>query len=409
MSTVKVNDRPDPQGTAVAPNRAARRRARIAVATLPLTAVVFTAGVAYGAPTHQPGVTDPEQPGLTAPREQPGVTPSAPTPQALPAPVEVDEMPLPPIVNRPRPQQQTQPYIPQPRPQVQPSQPQEQKSDEETVVETPLPPIINPRLIRVGTEIFEAPEWVPTPVVHDAQAASDWTEWQVAGAFDAVGYSREASDHRAAATLAGGVGGAAVGAAVAYPVPMLVGCGVGAVAGGLIGAGIGTLAAPATVGVAIPLGAVIGAGVGCVAGSVVVGVPAAVLGAAVGGAAGAALGAAMGGKLDERAADPEGGQQTEPVPAPAPAPVPAPMPIPDPVEIVTEVADQATTVVADSTPQVQTVLEDVSASSPAGEQAVNTLRDAVAEMPMLDPNQVGAGIADPINSVLGAVQAAVLP
>lgn len=319
---------------------------KIALAATALTVSVGM-GVAGADPAPQPSPQAPQP------------TPSPQAPRAVPAPVQVEEMPIKPPA-RPRPQQQVAPQV-------------EPETTEDAADTPPAPTVVNPYLLRVGNAFFEVPNFVPTDVVHQGQTLAETAEWQVAGVFDGLGFSQNDSDRAAAAALAGGATGAVGVGLAAYPVTMVAGCIIGGGIGALIGAGVGTLAAPATFAVSIPLGAAVGAAIGCTVVGFGAGLPAMVGAAILGGAAGGALGGALG---HGNTAAPV----AEEVAAPASPPVEA-------------VAQQFTTVV-----------EQVSASSPVGEQAVSSLRDAVNSMPALDS---AAPFAAPLNDLLGAVQAAV--
>jgi len=246
------------------------------IATAAVSAVCAVCMVA-GVATADPITPNPQVPHIT------------PSPQAVPPAagggqyVPPQDLPIAPPP-RPRPQQQ-QAVAPQPA------------ADEPEQQDTPPPaPPVDPRQLRLGTAIIAAPDFLALDQIHAVQAAADAAEWWTAWAFDQAGYSREASDHAAAAALVGAFGGAYTGGVLATPIPTIGGCIAGLVIGGLAGAAIGGIP---TAGVAGPLGAAIGGIVGCMIGAVVVGLPAAVAGLLLGGLAGGAAGGALGDQLDQ--------------------------------------------------------------------------------------------------------------
>ncbi|WP_280353744.1 hypothetical protein [Nocardia otitidiscaviarum] len=288
------------------------RRTLTALSVLP---VVLAAG--HGVAGAAPG-----QPGLAVPGEgQPGLTQPPQAPATPPTPSPADWIPdPPPPPARPRPQQQVQPNIDT---LVQPPSQREQPSEPEAEPAQPAPetPYIpeNPHQLRLGTGIVDLPEWVDVRTRDKAQAYADWAEWQIAAAYDGMGFSREESDRMAATSSMGALLGAGTAGALAPAVLVPIGCGVGAAVGALAGAAIGGIP---TAGVGAPAGAIVGGIAGCVGGGSLGGMVSVPL--VVGGGALAAL---AGGALS-------GGDSTKPQPplpidqpvatqvaAPAPAPL----------------------------------------------------------------------------------------
>ncbi|WP_067813558.1 hypothetical protein [Nocardia inohanensis] len=223
--------------------------------------------------------------------------------------------------------------------------------------------------LRVGSETVQLPGGIDPGLREQAQAYLDGVQGRIATTFDNMGFSRNESDRRNAATVAGGIIGAAVGKVVVFPLE-IVGCGVGAVAGAIAGGVIGALP---TVGAGAPVGAAVGGVAGCLLGGLAVAIPVDVAGlvggAVIGGAAGGALGAGGG-------------------------PVDAALPI------VNTLAGQS-----DSTTPEPVAADAIAAVSTEADAAVTSLRTAIDAMPPLTPNALGP-LTQPVNDLLGAVQAA---
>ncbi|MEV0766528.1 hypothetical protein [Nocardia sp. NPDC050435] len=365
-----------------------RRRALISLAALP-TLVAVATGTAHAAPG-QPGLAAPEsgQPALTAPPKPPAPPSAAdwiPEPAQLPQP------------SRPRPQQQKPPAqtVIQPRA----TQPDPDESATEAlpaVAQEPTAPV-RPDTFRFGNTRADVPDWIDPVLVRKAQSYTDWAEWWIADGYDRAGFSREESDRRAASTIVAAGAGAYTGTLVATPIPMLVGCGVGAVVGGVAGAAIAGIP---SAGALAPGGAVVGGIVGCAAGGLIAGVPAAVAGAAAGGLlAGAAANALGGGTMT--APPSEELPALVDVPAVAPAAPALALPavelpaLPPPVvemPSVAALAEAAAPVVAQVSAAVTQAAEYV-AADPVVTQAVSTLHDAIAAMPPMPADLVGAVLA----------------
>ncbi|WP_280186523.1 MULTISPECIES: hypothetical protein [Nocardia] len=375
------------------------RRRVTALAALPLVAAVGAA-TAHAAPG---------QPGLAAPGQgQPGLS-TTPTPPPQPESRQAAYLPPPPPAPaRPRPSRQQQP---QAQTVIQPRAPRAEASpelesvpdagggDEQPVVETPAAPP-RPDTFRFGSTTLDVPDWVDPALVSEAQEWSNWAEWWVAAGYDQIGFSKDESDRRAASTVAGaGLGGYA-GAVVTTPWGALPGCMIGMAIGGVAGFALG---APTVVGA--PLGATIGGIGGCMIGTAVLGLPAFALGATAGALAGAAVAGAIGGGTDI-APVPNPMDTPPPPPAVSGDPIPAPGPAPEPVVVqdqAVQVAEQVSGQIEQAAPQISAVADQLSAVHPVVEQAVTSLRDAIAGIPMLDPAQFGA-VAAPVNELIGAVQ-----
>ncbi|AYF78032.1 hypothetical protein D7D52_34160 [Nocardia yunnanensis] len=203
------------------------------------------------------------------------------------------------------------------------------------------------------------PDWIDTKSRDKAQAYLDYAEWQIAAGYDALGFSRQESDRRAASTITGGALGAVAGAELVSVPAAGVGCAVGAVVGGVVGAAIGATAA----GVGIPFGAGLGAGLGCLAGTAVGGVPGIVIGVAAGAGLGGAAAGALGGGVDVPKPDlPPLIETAAPIPPSTPAPqAPIDQPLTD---VVAAIGGQADTV-------------------------ITSLRSAIAAFPPLSPIPFG--------------------
>lgn len=363
---------------------ASKTRKTLTVAALPLVALLG-AGTAHGAPG-QPGIAapNPAQPALTAPATPPAVDPVQWVPEAQ------DVIPAP---SRPRPQYQQ----PQVKPQIQTViAPETDDSESEPVTEAAatVPALWQQGKFRFGTTTIDVPAGTDLTVVRKGQGYVDMAEWQIAAAYDAMGFSPAESDRRTAAAVTGAVTGVVAGA-TGVGVPAAV---VGAVGGALIGGTIGGIAG-AAIGTVIPVpvvgtvtsgvvGTAIGAAAGAAIGGAVIGGAGAVIGGAGAGAGGALIGDALG------ATDQAQAPTVEPLvelpaadPAPtydAPAPAPAPV-IPEPVIV------QASAV-------VDQVVNQVTAD-PVGAQVVSSLRDAVAAMPPM-PGPI-ADLASAAQAALG--------
>lgn len=250
--------------------------------TLALMPVLAAAG--HGIAAAAPG-----QPGLAVPGDgQPGLS-TVPAPPAAP-PSLADYIPDPPSPPaRPRPQQQTNLGT-----DTLVQQPQTTEPDTEGPEPVPETIPVDPHTLRAGNTLLGVPDWIDSKTRDKAQAYLDYAEWQIAAGYDALGFSRQESDRRAASTLTGGAVSAAVGAELVSVPAAAVGCLVGAVVGGVAGGAIGATAA----GVGLPFGAGLGAGLGCLAGTLVGGVPGIVVGATVGAVLGGAIAGALGGGVD---------------------------------------------------------------------------------------------------------------
>ncbi|MFE3254253.1 hypothetical protein ACFXPS_05540 [Nocardia sp. NPDC059091] len=315
-------------------------------AALSLLPLMLAAG--QGAAVAAPG-----QPGLAVPGDgQPGLS-TAPSPPAAPSLADyVPDPPAPP--SRPRPRQQTSP---QPDTLV---QPQTEHPEGEQPEAGPEVQPADPHALRVGTTTLGIPDWVDPKFRDKAQSYLDYAEWQIAAAYDGMGFSRDESDRRAASTLIGGGVGAYVGAISLAPLS-LAGCGVGMVVGGVAG---GIAAGVPTAGAASVLGAAVGGTAGCMVGAVVAAAPAVAVGAAVGAGIGGASAGALGAGVD--------------VPKPA-----------DPQPLVNVVAPEPAAVVGSIEQQVSDVADAVAATSPQAAAVVDSLRQAIAAMPQLDPAALG--------------------
>lgn len=342
----------------------------------------------------------PGQPGLAVPGEgQPGLSTSPQQPPANTAPSPADWIPDPPIAppNRPRPQQQTQPDVNtlvQPKPQT--TQPDTTEPEPEAQPQNPNQEVMptDPHKLRIGTNTVQLPDFVDTKMRDKAQTYLDMAEWQIAAAYDGMGYSREDSDRMAASSTIGalvGVGAAAVAPLALVPTGCVVGGIVGAVAGGVIG-GL------PTAGIGAPAGAIIGGAGGCVIGASVGGL---VSGPVV---IGTASLAALAGKwlsggdaTKPPPADPATIDQPVAAPVSAPAPVSpivpavAPIPAAQPVyDAVAPVAQQVAPIVEQVTTQVQQTVDQVAQTV---DTTVDSLRSAVAQMPPLTPENFLAALA----------------
>ncbi len=362
------------------------RRKLTALSVLPVMIAVGQ-GIAGAAPG---------QPGLAVPGEgQPGLSQ---TPQAPAAPSPADWIPDPPAPPaRPRPQQQTQPNIDtwvQP-----PTQQREQAEPElnepaEPAVDAPAVIPADPHQLRLGTGEVTLPDWVDVKTRDKAQAYADYAEWQIAAAYDSLGFSREESDRMAATSSLGALVGAGAAGALAPAVFVPVGCGIGAVVGAVAG---GVIAGVPTAGVGAPAGAIVGGIAGCIGGGSLGGMASVPL--VVGGGALAALaGGALSGGDSNKPQPAVPSLVSAPVEEAAPAPAPAWEPAPTPVA-----APQYAEPIAAVTTQVSTTVEAVADSGPVGNAVVTNLRDAAAAMPPMAP-ELGPA-ADVINGVLGAIQA----
>ncbi|MFE3279516.1 hypothetical protein [Nocardia sp. NPDC059239] len=358
------------------------KRTLTVLAALP-TVLAVGAGAAHAAPG-QPGLAEPNgsNPGLTAPN-----TPPAAPQQSSPASWVPDAEQVIPAPARPKPQyRQPQQTVVTP-----------DTSDGADAPATPAPVVktlAEQGKVQVGDQVYDLPAGTDSKLLEKAQGYIDMFEWQIAAGYDQLGFSREESDRRAASTVVGAVTGGAIGAEILSVPAALVGGGVGAAIGGLAG---GAIAAVPTVGVGIPLGVAAGVAVGFTAGVLVAAVPALVGGAVVGGLAGGAIAAAVGGGAN--LSQPAAPQPLVEISAPAPAPV---------AEVgqqVTQVADTLTQGIDAFAPQVKSVADQVAQSSPVADAAVTSLRQAITDMPLVDPATFGEAAA-PINGLIGAVQAA---
>ncbi|MGW4122191.1 hypothetical protein [Nocardia sp. NPDC004711] len=387
-------------------------RTSILLSMLPI-ALVAGQGVAAAAPG---------QPGLAVPGDgQPGLSTQPQQPPANSSPSPADYIPDPPIAppNRPRPKQQTTPQQdtiiqPQTQPQVQPTEPQNTQPGQPAANAPEVMPA-DPHQLRVGTGGVELPDWIDTKTRDKAQAYLDMAEWQIAAAYDRMGFSRDDSDRMAASSSMGALLGAGTVGVAAPAVLAPIGCGVGAVVGALAGAAI---AGVPTAGVGAPAGAIVGGIAGCVGGGSLGGLVSVPL--VVGGGALAALGA---GALS-------GGDATQPAPPAPPALIDtaAQVPVSDPVtgfpgvrpvsaiaglpapiaQVAAPVAQQvATTVEQQVAPVVEQAVTGVGQqvaavapqAAPVVEQVVDgvnaqvdSFRTAVAQMPPLTPEAFMAAL-----------------
>ncbi|WP_331723017.1 hypothetical protein [Nocardia sp. NBC_00511] len=408
------------------------RKALIVAGSWPAL-LTLAAGVASGSPA-QPGMAAPgtAQPGMSAVPAPAApaapvqaapvvVTPSTPSqPQTssladwVPAPQQV--MPVP---TRPRPQQQQaapQQTVPQQKstPQTYITQADPDISDAtedapQTVIPSAVP--VDPHTLRLGTTTVALPEQVDQRTHDKAQAYVDLAEWNLAAAGDHLGMPEQSSDRMAAGVIGGTAIGAPTGALVAAPFGAVGGCGVGAVVGAVAGALIGGI--PTAGALALP-GAGIGAAIGCGVGGASGGLGAAAAGGLAGGLAGAGSGAVIAG-ADRDTKLPTDVPPLLDAPDPAPAAVADAAPAPDaaaaqevsaPAPVIDVSA--AMPVVEQVTQQVSDTVEQVVADNPQIADPVDSLRDAVAAIPPVSPDQLG-GFAAPINDVLAAVQQAVAP
>ncbi|MEC3914424.1 hypothetical protein [Nocardia sp. CDC160] len=373
-------------------------RTSLLLSMLPI-ALVAGQGVAAAAPG---------QPGLAVPGDgQPGLSTQPNQPPANSAPSPADWIPDPPVAppNRPRPKQQTTPQQdtiiqPQTSPKVTPTEPE--ATQDQPAANAPEVMPADPHQLRVGTGQVELPDFIDTKTRDKAQAYLDMAEWQIAAAYDRMGFSRDESDRMAASSSMGALLGAGTVGVAAPAVLAPIGCGVGAVVGALAGAAI---AGVPTAGVGAPAGAIVGGIAGCVGGGSLGGMLSVPL--VVGGGALAALGA---GALS-------GGDATKPAPAMptalvdtaaqvplsspgVPGVTPAVQPVADflnlpgvpapvaqvaapVVQQVAAVVDQQAQVVAPAVEQVaatvgQQVAPVVEAAAPVVEQAVTTMGQQVS-------------------------------
>lgn len=209
-------------------------------------------------------------------------------------------------------------------------------------VEAPTAPILAPRnMIRIGDYLFTRPNWITDTDAARTNNSTAVIEAQVTDAWRSIGVDTTRAERLAAAqiggTAAGVLGGAAIGA-----VP---GALVGGTIGGIQGAGIGGM-----VMLPQPLPVVTTGVAGTAAGAVLGGAITAVPGAVIGGAAGLAAGTVYGAG--------EGGEPTE--------------------VTVADVDREAITT------DTRNTLAQWDASSPAGQAAANTIRDAAAAAAVVD-------------------------
>ncbi|MGX1806036.1 hypothetical protein ACWIGI_09990 [Nocardia sp. NPDC055321] len=345
----------------------------------------------------------PGQPGLAVPGEgQPGLSTVPEPPAVNTAPSPADWIPDPPVAppNRPRPQQQTRPNIDT---LVQPENQIESAPEEETVAPNDQAAVMpsDPHQLRVGRNTVQLPDFIDLKSRNKAQAYLDMAEWQIAAAYDRMGFSREDSDRMAASSTVGALVG--VGAAAVAPLALVpAGCAVGAVVGGIAGGAIGGLP---TAGIGAPAGAIIGGAGGCVIGGSLGGLvsgPIVIGGATLAAFAGNWL---SGGDANQPAPpDPnlvEVAAPVEPAVQPVSAPVLAAPVIPDYVP--PAVAEPVAQAVAPVVQQVNTVVDQVADQvNQAVDQTVATvdsLRSAVAQMPVLTPEAFLASIQQPAPGV----------
>ncbi|WP_157575225.1 hypothetical protein [Nocardia yamanashiensis] len=373
-----------------------KRLTSVALSMLPI-ALVMSQGVSAAAPG---------QPGLAVPGEgQPGLTTENQPAANTPSPADYIPDPPIPAPSRPRPSQQTNPQMDT---YVQPKQP-EQSAGEETQPEAPAenaPAVLStdPHKLRVGTNSVELPDFVDKKTRDKAQAYVDMAEWQIAAAYDRMGFSQNESDRLAASSFGGaGLGLAAGGIATVALVP--IGCGVGAAVGAVAGGLIGGIP---TAGVGAPAGALIGGVTGCLTGAAVVGIPA----VGITGTFGAILAGALGGgdATKPQPANPESIDHPGVVNAsatinPAPAQVSAPIVeavaqlAPAPVaQVIEPVAEQVYTAVDNFATQVNQVVEQqvvpvVQQAVQDASATVDSFRTAVENMPALTPEAFLAAIA----------------
>ncbi|MFB7716792.1 hypothetical protein [Nocardia sp. NPDC056100] len=365
------------------------KRTSLALSVLPIM-LVAGQGVAAAAPG---------QPGLAVPGEgQPGLSTTPQSPPAATAPSPADWIPDPPIAppNRPRPQQQTQPDVNTlvgPKPQAtQPDTVEPEAVQPQTQEVMPT----DPHKLRVGTASVQLPDFVDVKTRDKTQAYLDMTEWQIAAAYDRMGFSREDSDRMAASSSMGAlIGAGTIG--VAAPAALVpVGCGVGAVVGAVTGALIGGIP---TAGVGAPAGAIVGGIAGCIGGGSLGGLASVPLVAGGGALAALGAGALSGGDASKPPpADPATVDQPFVAPVSAPVasvapivPAVAPIPAAQPVyDAVAPVAQQVETVVNQVGTQVAQTVDQVTQTV---ETTVDSLRSAVAQMPPLTPESFLAGLA----------------
>lgn len=232
-----------------------RTSVRVAAGVLPLAAAVLCAEVSLAGPG-QPGDTPDGQPGSTSAEPQAAPAP-APAPKPAPAPAHHA-----PVIYHP--------HHSAPAPAAPPGPP-------------PSPFAAPAGMVRIGSIMMPAPDWMPSDVRGQINSTNVSTEQQVATVAQSMGVPSNQTNHIADTVTTYGVGGFAAGA-----VPGAV---VGAVPGLLVGAVIGALCGlPFLVVGAVPglvAGAVAGASVGAALGGAVTGVP---LGMAPGALVGAATG-----------------------------------------------------------------------------------------------------------------------
>lgn len=284
----------------------------------------------------------PGQPGLAVPGDgQPGIS-TAPVPSAAPSLADYVPDPPPPP-RRPRPQQQTSPPV---------DTVVQQPHDDQPEPAAPEAIPANLHLLRAGKTTVTLPDWVDVKTRDKAQSYLDFAEWQIAAAYDGMGFSHEESDRRAASTLVGAGVGAYIGAISLAPLS-LAGCGVGMVVGGVAG---GIAAGVPTAGAASALGAAVGVPVGCMAGAIIAAAPAVAVGATVGAVIGGTGADLIGGGVD--------------VPKPA-----------DPQPL----AEFQTPALPPADALGQQISDAIPASSPQAAEMVDSLRQAIASMPPLIP------------------------
>ncbi|MGW4124456.1 hypothetical protein [Nocardia sp. NPDC004711] len=364
------------------------KRTLTVLAALP-TVLAVGAGAAQAAPG-QPGLAEPNgsNPGLTAPN-----TPPAAPQQSSPASWVPDAEQVIPAPARPKPQYR-QPQQTVVTPATTPDSGDGIGADAPATPAPVVKTLAEQGKVQVGDQVYDLPAGTDSKLLEKAQGYIDMFEWQIAAGYDQLGFSREESDRRAASTVVGALTGGAIGAEILSVPAALVGGGVGAAIGGLAG---GAIAAVPTVGVGIPLGVAAGVAVGFTAGVLVAAVPALVGGAVVGGLAGGAIAAAVGGGTN--LSQPAAPQPLVEISAPGPTPV---------AEVGqqgSQVADTLTQGIDAFAPQVKSVADQVAQSSPVADAAVTSLRQAITDMPLVDPATFGEAAA-PINGLIGAVQAA---
>ncbi len=368
-----------------------RQRPALATAAIAAAGVLLAAG---------PAAAQDIQPGLEAPQQQPGLSRS-PAPPQVPAAVPITDLAVaPPPSPRPSQQVREQPETTSPTDTDSGASHTDHNSAPRPYVPPqPVAPVVNPRLVRFGTAEFVAPDGVPVEWVHASQSGSDAAEWWASYLFRLAGDNGESADHEAAATVAGGAAGVVVGAVLAQPIPSVVGC----VTGAVVGAAAGTLAAG-------PAGTAAGGLFGCAGGWALAGGAAAVVGGVIGGAVGAGAGVALGADLDNKARPPAPANPPSPAPV---KPVPAPdadhcgcWPVLPPLPVPAVPAPPGPDPVAVATGAVHGFVDQVSASSPLGAQAVSSVRAAVSGLPRLSCAQAGS-LSGPVDAVVDAVQAAI--